>query len=248
MWDEVIGNKSQFASTTVSERIKQFEDCVSEVARMRASKLDEDRLEAMKAIVTPTEDRVKEEIRKNEGVRTQHAELIQTNMSLVDEVSNAVNATNGTVATISPRLGCVEDALSTLVKSIEKLEGKATATSERLSQIEASVVELREATDNDRKEVWDALDLNSLAVQVHTGRIECVEYELHGAKGKVSVVSDSFPRLESDLLSVSRSVETQRKRSEEVARRMTELEGEFSSMRDDTNQRFGTIHDVMTKR
>mgnify|MGYP004507272305 FL=1 len=248
MWDEVIGNKSQFASTTVSERIKQFEDCVSEVARMRASKLDEDRLEAMKAIVTPTEDRVKEEIRKNEGVRTQHAELIQTNMSLVDEVSNAVNATNGTVATISPRLGCVEDALSTLVKSIEKLEGKATATSERLSQIEASVVELREATDNDRKEVWDALDLNSLAVQVHTGRIECVEYELHDAKGKVSAVSDPFNRLESDLLSVSRSVETQRKRSEEVARRMTELEGEFSSMRDDTNQRFGTIHDVMTKR
>ena len=113
-------------------------------------------------------------------------------MSLVDEVSNAVNATNGTVATISPRLGCVEDALSTLVKSIEKLEEKATATSERLSQIEASVVELREATDNDRKEVWDALDLNSLAVQVHTGRIECVEYELHDAKGKVSAVSDSL--------------------------------------------------------
>ena len=109
MWDEVTGNTSQFAETTVSERIKQFEDCVSEVARMRASKLDEDRLEAMKAIVTQTEDRLKEEIRKNEGVRTQHAELIQTNTSLVDDVSHAVNTTNGTIATLSPHLGCVED-------------------------------------------------------------------------------------------------------------------------------------------
>ena len=82
------------------------------------------------------------------------------------------------------------------MKSIEKWEKKAAATSKRLSQIEAGVVELREATDNDRKEVWDAPDRNSLAVQVHTGRIECVEYELHDAKGKVSAVSDSSNLLE----------------------------------------------------
>ena len=86
-----------------------------------------------------------------------------------------------------------------------------------------------------------------MAVQVHTGRIECVEFELGTTKGKVSVVSDSLGRLESDLLSVSCSVETLGKRSEDVARRMTELKGAFSRMRDDTNQRFGTIHDVMTK-